>query len=96
MLAVQYTHQITPGKTSFFVRGEWKYLGTTYYDLANNIKQSPYQLINASAGLNINNIGIQGWIRNAFNQKYISYAYDFGAVHLGDPSTFGCTLSYRF
>ncbi len=96
ILAVQYTHQITPGKTSVFVRGEWKYLGATYFDLANNIEQTPYHLINASAGLNIKNISIQGWIRNALNQKYISYAYDFGAVHLGDPSTFGCTLSYRF
>jgi iron complex outermembrane receptor protein len=96
MLAVQYTHPLTPGKTSVFIRGEWKYLGTTYFDLANNINQTPYHLINASAGLNIKNISIQGWIRNALNQKYISYAYDFGAVHLGDPSTFGCTLSYRF
>ncbi len=96
MLAVQYTHQITQGKLSVFVRGEWKYLGTTYFDLANNIKQTPYHLINASAGLNIKNIIIQGWIRNALNQKFISYAYDFGAVHLGDPSTFGCTLLYHF
>jgi iron complex outermembrane recepter protein len=96
MLAVQYTHNITAGKSSVFVRGEWKYLGTTYFDLANNIKQTPYHLINASAGLNIKNISIQGWIRNALNQKFISYAYDFGAVHLGDPSTFGCTLSFHF
>lgn len=96
MLAVQYTHQITPGKTSLFLRGEWKYLGTTYFDLANNIKQDPYHLMNASAGLNIKNMGIQVWARNVLKQKYISYAYDFGAVHLGDPSTFGCTLSYRF
>jgi iron complex outermembrane receptor protein len=96
MLAVQYTHPLTTGKSSVFIRGEWKYLGTTYFDLANNINQTPYHLINASAGLNIKNISVQGWIRNALNQKYISYAYDFGAVHLGDPSTFGCTLSCRF
>jgi iron complex outermembrane receptor protein len=64
MLAVQYTHQITPGKTSFFVRAEWKYLGTTYFDLANNIKQDPYQLINASAGLNIKNICCIGCFNN--------------------------------
>jgi iron complex outermembrane recepter protein len=96
MFAIQYTHPISSGKSSLFLRGEWKYLGTTYFDLANNIKQDPYHLINASAGLNIKNISVQGWVRNVFKQKYISYAYDFGAVHLGDPSTFGCTLSYHF
>ena len=96
MLAVQYSHNITPGKITAFVRSEWKFIGTTYYDLANNIKQTPYHLINVSAGLNLKNVSIQGWIKNALNQKYISYAYDFGALHLGDPSTFGCTFSCRF
>lgn len=96
LFAVHYTKQIKPGKSSVFVRGEWKFLGNIYFDLANNIKQSPYHLVNASAGFNYKNISIQGWIKNMFHQKYISYAYDFGAVHLGDPSTFGTTISLRF
>ncbi|MCX6204864.1 MAG: TonB-dependent receptor [Bacteroidetes bacterium] len=95
-LALQYTMQINPGKLSTFVRGEWKYLGTTYFDLANTIKQSPYSLFNASAGLNAKQFSLQAWFRNISNQKYIAYAYDFGAAHLGDPSNYGITLSYRF
>jgi iron complex outermembrane receptor protein len=37
-------------------------------------------------------VELMGWARNLGNKKYISYAYDFGAYHLGDPSTFGATL----
>jgi iron complex outermembrane receptor protein len=36
------------------------------------------------------------WVRNIGDEKYISYAYDFGAVHLGDPRTFGVTVTGRF
>jgi iron complex outermembrane receptor protein len=95
-LAIQYSMQIKPGHLAAFIRGEWKYLGTTYFDLANTIKQSPYSLFNASIGLNAKQLSLQGWFRNISNQKYIAYAYDFGAAHLGDPSNFGITLSYRF
>jgi iron complex outermembrane receptor protein len=95
-LAVQYNMQIKPGKLAAFIRGEWKYLGTTYFDLANTMKQKPYSLFNASVGLNAKQISLQGWFRNISNQKYIAYAYDFGAAHLGDPSNYGVTLSYRF
>jgi iron complex outermembrane receptor protein len=95
-LALQYNRQINPGHLSAYIRGEWKYLGTTYFDLSNSIQQSPYSLFNASIGLNMKQIALQGWVRNISNQKYISYAYDFGAAHLGDPSNFGITVSYRF
>ena len=95
-LAVQYNMQIKPGQLSAFIRGEWKYLGTTYFDLANTIKQTPYSLFNASVGLNAKQVSLQGWFRNISNQKYIAYAYDFGAAHLGDPLNYGVTLSYRF
>jgi iron complex outermembrane recepter protein len=36
------------------------------------------------------------WARNLSDKKYIGYAYDFGAVHLGDPKTMGVTLSTGF
>lgn len=96
LLALQYSFAIKPGHSNAFIRAEWKYLGTTYFDLGNNIKQSPYHLINSSAGYNIKKMSVQLWFRNLLNQKYISYAYDFGAVHLGDPANYGLTLSYRF
>jgi len=96
LLAAQYSFVIKPGCSNAFIRAEWKYLGTTYFDLGNSIMQNPYHLVNASAGINCNKMSVQVWSRNLLNQKYISYAYDFGAVHLGDPLNYGLTLSYRF
>lgn len=95
MLAIQYETSFN-NKVNVFIRSEWKYMGTTYFDLSNSFKQSPYNLINASAGIQLNNIGLKYWTRNLTNQRYISYAYDFGAVHLGDPATNGMTISLRF
>jgi iron complex outermembrane receptor protein len=94
-LAAQYDIHFTP-QLKGFIRGEWKYIGTTYFDLSNTIKQKPYNLINTSFGLQYGNFQLQGWSRNLGNEKYIAYAYDFGAVHLGDPATYGTTLSIQF
>jgi len=94
--AAQYNHQIGNKKLEAFVRAEWKYTGTTYFDLANNIYQNPYHVVNMSAGINNDKYGIKLWSRNLTKQKYIAYAYDFGAIHLGDPAQFGITVSYQF
>ena len=95
-LAAQYNHKIGKNKMEAFVRAEWKYTGTTYFDLANNIYQSPYSILNMSAGITNEKYGIKLWSRNLTKQKYISYAYDFGAIHLGDPAQFGFTVSRQF
>jgi len=95
LLAAQYTYAITKNMKAI-LRGEWKYIGTTYFDLANTIQQSPYHLLNVKAGIENDKIGLSFWAKNITGTKFISYGYDFGAVHLGDPATFGTTLSYRF
>ncbi|HLZ17029.1 MAG TPA: TonB-dependent receptor, partial [Cyclobacteriaceae bacterium] len=96
MLAVQYSYPFGAHRQlQAIVRGEWKYIGTTWYDLNNSIEQSPYSLFNFRFGIATKNIGLMFWGRNAGDKKYIAYAYDFGAVHLGDPRTYGVTLSFR-
>ena len=94
MLALQYNLPLNE-KTgmSLVIRGEWFSLGATYFDLNNTIKQDPYNLFNAKVGLAMRHYGIYLWGRNLSGQKYISYAYDFGAVHLGSPITYGLTFS---
>jgi len=94
-LALQYDQKFNKN-LSGFVRTEWKYIGTTYFDLANTIQQNPYNIINASIGVQKGDIQIKYWTRNLTNQKYISYAYDFGAVHLGDPTTSGLSIAIKF
>jgi iron complex outermembrane receptor protein len=93
LLALQYTISLVPSnKLLFIIRGEWSYLGKQYFDLANRITQSPYQLLNTRIGLKIKHAELYFWERNMTNVKYIAYGYDFGAVHLGNPRTFGFTF----
>jgi iron complex outermembrane receptor protein len=71
-------------------------VGTTYFDLANSIQQSPYHLLNAKLGMEYKKTALSFWAKNLAGTKYISYGYDFGAVHLGDPAIFGTSFSYKF
>lgn len=97
MLAAQYSYPLGGHQQlKAVVRGEWRYLGTTYFDFANTIRQSPCSIYNLRIGITAKNFELMFWERNAGAKKYITYAYDFGAVRLGDPRTYGVTLMTRF
>jgi iron complex outermembrane receptor protein len=96
LLALQYSLPLNKKKEEkISARIEWKQIGTQYFDLGNQIRQLPYSLINLRAGIATPKFELHFWGRNLSNQKYIAYAYDFGAVHLGAPLTYGSTLSIR-
>jgi iron complex outermembrane recepter protein len=96
MLAMQYSYDIRQKHgAKFITRFEWRYLGTEYFDLANSIQQSPYGLVNLRMGISTRLFDMFLWSRNTGNKKYIAYAYDFGAVHLGDPATYGASVSIK-
>ena len=96
-LAVHYGYNLSTKKyLKLIAHGEWVYLGTTYFDLANTIRQPAYSLYNARLGVATKDFEMMLWVRNISDKKYISYAYDFGAVHLGDPRTYGITLTGKF
>ena len=95
LLAAQYTYALNP-RLKIMTRAEWKYIGTTYFDLANTIEQTPYHLLNAKSGIETEKIALYFWAKNLAGTKYISYGYDFGAVHLGDPAIWGSSLSFKF
>lgn len=97
MLALQYGFDLgTKHDLKILARGEWMYIGTEYFDLANNIKQSPYSLLNARFGLAGRDFEIMFWGRNLTDEQYIAYAYDFGATHLGNPKNWGVTIIKSF
>ncbi|MEP6594628.1 MAG: TonB-dependent receptor [Ginsengibacter sp.] len=97
MLAAQYSFPLCKKHDiDLVLRGEWKYLGTQYFDLANALRQSPYSLLNTRIGIATKNFEIMFYGRNLSGKKYIAYAYDFGAVHLGDPKTYGLSLKGKF
>jgi iron complex outermembrane receptor protein len=96
MLAAQYAYSIGKKQSlQITVRGEWSSFGQEYFDLANNIKQSPYSMFNVRAGIAAKHFELFFWGRNLSDEKYIAYAYDFGAVHLGDPKTYGVTCRIK-
>ena len=71
-------------------------------------KSDPYVLWNASLLYNMDNWTASLWVRNITDEMYqtrgfyfannpaIEYAYDERYVQLGDPRTFGMTLTYDF
>jgi iron complex outermembrane receptor protein len=94
MLAMQYTY-VDEENVKAFVRFEWMAIGKQYFDLANSIEQNSYHLFNTRVGVAHNGLEVALWGRNIADKRYISYAYDFGGIHLGDPATWGVTVSKR-
>lgn len=94
MTAAQYGLELGPVLVT--VRGEWMILGKQYFDPANTIGQSSYGLLNTRVGVTYKKYSVWFWGRNLSDEKYIAYAYDFGATHLGDPRNLGVTLRANF
>jgi len=96
MFAIQKAFTLSEKKTiSLITRGEWMLIGKQYFNLANTMRQSPYDLLNLRVGLSMKHIDVFVWGRNLVDSKYITYGYEFGAVHLGEPRNFGVTLAAR-
>jgi iron complex outermembrane receptor protein len=97
LLALQYGFYLSAkNQLKLIARVEWIYLGKQYFDLSNNISQKGYSLLNTRFGISSKKTDLMFWARNAGDKKYIAYAYDFGAIHLGNPRTYGATVAIRF
>lgn len=92
-LSLQYS--ITFRKSRILPGLQWSAFGKQYFDLSNTISQNPYSLLKGFVSFSYNDITLKVWGNNLLNKKYIAYAYDFGAVHLGDPQTYGMSLSFN-
>ncbi len=95
MLALQYGYAVNKD-VKLVARGEWRYLGDQYFDLANQIEQKGYSTFNARLGVSTKQFEVFVWGSNLADKHYIDYAYDFGASHLGNPRTYGLTLRTHF
>jgi len=97
MLATQYSYDLnTPQNLRLIARAEWRYLGNQYFDLANQDEQKAYNLFNARLGIANKRYSLFLYANNIANKYYVDYAYDFGAAHLGNPRTYGVSLSVNF
>jgi iron complex outermembrane receptor protein len=96
MFAAQYGTTISKkNQLKLTFRGEWKYIGKQYFDLGNNLSQNSYNLLNSSVGISAPKWSLKFWGRNLGDMNYVGYGYDFGAVRLGDPKTYGVTLGIK-
>lgn len=96
-LDVQYHGSLSRHPSfKFHLGAQWVYIGKQYFDLANSIDQGPYQILNLNAGVAWKKISLSVWSKNVTDTRFIDYAYDFGAVHLADPGTWGVGVAFNF
>lgn len=97
MLAAQYSIDLMrAAHLKFVVRAEWQYIGHQYFDILNTLEQDSYNLLNTRIGVTGKGFEVMFWGRNLTDEKYISYAYNFGAAHMGDPKNWGVTVRKSF
>jgi iron complex outermembrane recepter protein len=97
----EYRQQVA-GNASLFGRGEVAIIGAFQYDPQNGAGQDAYALTNLRAGVQKGQIVVDGWIKNAFDQRYVPLAFPYpgqpsGYVgENGRPRTIGVTVGLRF
>ena len=86
-----------------FGRAELVCRGSFQYDDANTQGQDAYALVNLRAGVEIRKVSIEGWMRNAFDKRYIPTAFGYPGLapsgfvgESGAPRTFGVSVGVRF
>jgi len=91
------------GNVRAFGHAELVRHGAFQYDDANSAGQSAYTLVNLRAGVSIRKISVEGFIRNAFDTRYIPTAFAYPGLapsgfvgESGRPRTFGISLSVGF
>jgi iron complex outermembrane receptor protein len=102
-LGVQYSRAIVAGAT-LYGRAEVVRYGDFQYDDANTAGQSAYSLAHFRAGVRTRRVFAEGWIRNAFDTRYIpvAFAYPAGLApsgfigESGAPRTFGLRAGVMF
>jgi iron complex outermembrane receptor protein len=101
-LGGELSHAIGHGIRAYG-RGEAAFSGAFEYDDFNTQGQDAYALANFRFGARGNKLFAEGWIRNAFDTKYIPVAFAYGQLapsgfigESGRPRTFGLTLGVSF
>jgi iron complex outermembrane receptor protein len=99
---IQVSRTLTQG-ASLYGRAEAIFTGAFEYDDLNTERQDAYSLANFRAGVRGRFVFVEGWIRNAFDTKYIPLAFAYGALapsgfigEMGRPRTFGISAGVGF
>ncbi len=86
-----------------FGRGEVVRHGAIQYDDGNTAGEAAYTMVNLRGGVQMRAVTVEGWIRNAFDARYIPTAFAYPGLapsgfvgESGRPRTFGVSLSVGF
>jgi len=98
----QYSRTFGAASTCF-VRGDVTMSGAYRYDEANVEGQAAYALASFRAGLRTRRFTADGWVRNAFDTRYIPVAFAYPGLapsgflgENGNPRTYGVSLGIGF
>lgn len=88
---------------ALYGRGEVWVNGGFEYDDANTQRQEAYSLANFRVGVRGRYAFVEGWVRNAFDTRYIPIAFAYGGFapsgfvgEMGAPRRFGVTMGLTF
>ena len=86
-----------------YTRGELTASGGFHYDEINGAAQDAYSLVNLRAGLRSGRVFAEGWVRNAFDTRYVPLAFSYPGLapsgYVGEPGrprTFGISAGVTF
>jgi len=98
----RYQRPVSSG-LSVHGRGEVVLVGAYDYDDANTAGQDAYSLTNLRGGVQWNRLTIDGWIRNAFDTRYVPIAFAYPGLapsgfvgEPGAPRTYGVSVFVQF
>lgn len=102
-LGAQFTRAVSQ-KLTLYGRGEVWLNGGFEYDDANTERQESYSIVNFRAGVRGRYAFVEGWLKNAFDTRYIPIAFAYEANfapsgfigEMGAPRRFGVTLGVTF
>jgi iron complex outermembrane receptor protein len=101
-LGVQYSRAIV-SRATLYGRAEIVRYGDYQYDDANTAGQGAYSLAHFRAGMRTTRVFAEGWVRNAFDARYVPVAFAYPGLapsgfigESGAPRTFGLRAGLMF
>jgi iron complex outermembrane receptor protein len=98
----QFSHAVTSA-ASLFMRGDVTVYGHRYYNEFNTEAQDAYSLTNLQFGIRGPRLFGEGWVRNAFDTRYVPLALAYTGLapsgfigEPGAPRTFGVRVGANF
>jgi iron complex outermembrane receptor protein len=101
-VGVQYSRSVSRA-AALTLRADVVRYGDYQYDDANTMGQAAYALTNLRAGVRGKRLLVEGWVRNAFDTRYVPIAFPYPGLapsgfvgESGVPRTFGVRVGATF